>query len=242
MTEAKKELGVYEEYALDIREEYNNGMALAKRSVESMLNVGKYLDEVRQLFKGDKEFGQWRAEAIPEISSRMATNLMGVWRKFGGKETNLSISAMSELLPASDELVEEVVQESHSNPFTVAEIRSKVREAKKATKKATDATDVQEEKPKLTMNRVGAKPAPKPQLSLEEKAQQIIDLPTAQRVKRSNDPWVIMGFTPFIDGLHNRDVMELVYSIRCKEAKGDVKVINALEEAYYQLCELYDDV
>jgi hypothetical protein len=226
-------------YADDIRTKYREGMALAKKSVTYMITVGRYLQEARDLIDGDKEFGQWRKDAIPEISSRLATNLMGVYRRFGDRDVNLSFSAMTELLPAPDDVIEEVVQESANNPLTVAEIRDKVKAAKKAKEQPAKKAKEQPKdyaEPKLTMNRVGVEE--KKEVSLVDETQDIVNLPVEQRVKRSKDAYVIFGLSPFIEGQHNIDNIELIYREISKKQSG--KTLEAIQIAYHEITGYYD--
>lgn len=119
-----KQSSQLESLAITINAEWENANSLAKQALEKYIMVGTHLLEARSMFPGDKEFGQWANEQLPEIQKRWRSSLMSVARKFApilseedssGQPaarnllTMLPVSTLNELVPASDETIERVV-------------------------------------------------------------------------------------------------------------------------------------
>lgn len=119
-----------DELKVEINAGYANGLSLAQRATEQMIEVGKLLLDAREKFKGDKEFGNWRKKNV-EFSATNASRLMAVAREFGEVQDAylLPLSTLSELLPASARLKDEVITETKegSGP-SVRETRRRVQE------------------------------------------------------------------------------------------------------------------
>jgi hypothetical protein len=75
------------------------------------IKIGKLLNQARDLFPGDKEFGQWRKVMVPDIAPRTCSTYMSIAREF--KDAPALVEAMGwstarEMLSAPPEVKEQV--------------------------------------------------------------------------------------------------------------------------------------
>jgi hypothetical protein len=98
------------------------------------LRIGALLIDARLLFKGDKEFGQWRKEVLPDIAPRTANTYMNMAKHFKNAPELLEAvgwNAAREFMASSSDLKEDV-QKKLAKGVTVepAEVKEVVAERK----------------------------------------------------------------------------------------------------------------
>jgi hypothetical protein len=111
---------------------WENGNSLAKRAIDCYLETGRYLLQAREQFPGDKEFGQYRQQVIPDMSTKWAGDLMRIARRFSiDNAPDTSISVLKEIASAPDSVIEEVRSRSmEGEKLTVKEARDMVRQTR----------------------------------------------------------------------------------------------------------------
>lgn len=104
------------------------------------INIGKLLNEARELIPGDRQFGQWREQNTPITNKSTANKLMNLARQIGdGRITtalvdSLPLSTLKELISAPDSVVEAVGSSVESGEVpTRGDVREAVRQAREAT-------------------------------------------------------------------------------------------------------------
>ncbi len=77
------------------------------------LKIGSLLLEARRQFLGDNEFGKWRAEVLPDLATRTASNYMAMAERFKDAPEfidHIGWTAARELISAPQAVVDEVVK------------------------------------------------------------------------------------------------------------------------------------
>lgn len=120
---------------VDIRTELAEVNRLAKMATPHYMKVADLLIKAREEFPGDKEFGRWRAEYLPEIKSNWAGRLMQIRQDNRLQVEHLQdfpISVLAELTTADDKVVAETAAkaETAAETPTVSAVRAAKREAK----------------------------------------------------------------------------------------------------------------
>jgi hypothetical protein len=108
------------------------------------LKIGKMLNEAREVFKGDKEFGQWRVKAIPNMSATDATYCMKAAATFGSAPElidKIGWSVMRELVYAPPVLLNRIQSGEVEIPTTKAETRQMVSDSRDTSPPLSAATD-----------------------------------------------------------------------------------------------------
>ncbi len=183
-----------------------------KAAAKGQLAIGKLLLEARELFQGDKEFGNWRAENTEIKSMQVASNLMAVARKFASAPKMIeacSYSALVELVSAPPALIKEIeaAVEVGKPPPTSA----KIREAKKT---ALPAPVGKTSKSKTIYDK-------EPERDPEEEALNILQMDLTARLNHKN-PYVKLGLYPF-GGPPNIEVLEAIdHWYERQEADGSI--------------------
>lgn len=193
----------------------------AQEAIKSYLEVGMLLKDARQFFKGDKEYGQWRAENTT-LSQSWANKLIRVHDTYGDKPpAGLPISTLAEMTNVSEakrkELEEQAADPEQKNPS--------VRDVKKEA-----AKEKQEEQMPLAMKeRLAKEKAAEKKLTktLEESAQDAIDLPVHERIsiwngiepkdRTETDAFILMGLPCYFDGAPNIDTIIVLTSAMREE-------------------------
>lgn len=114
---------------------------LVHHVVRQQIKVGQILLQARELFAGDKEFGQWREAATPVKSRQTAHRLMQLASQVGqGRITDKVIDALPtttifEMLSAPDSVVQAVEQSIDQStgakpPVSQKQVRQMVAETK----------------------------------------------------------------------------------------------------------------
>lgn len=108
------------------------------------LRIGKMLNEAREVFQGDKEFGQWRAQAIPNMSTTDATYCMKAAAMFGSAPElidKVGWSVMRELVYAPPVLLNRIQSGEVEIPTTKSETRQMVSDSRDTPPPLSAATD-----------------------------------------------------------------------------------------------------
>jgi len=208
--------------------------AAAKTVAHAQIKVGQLLTEAREFFKGDNEFGKWRAECTHVGSKQHAHSLMKLAQaesvgKFSDQMIEkLPPSTLIEMIPASKELMKEFAEKVASGEKpTVKETRAAVKGEKRP-----NVLDPKED------NRKHVQHLSKKTQSPEERANEILSLHLSERLVRLdfaniNDCWLAFGIPPFMDGTPSKEVIVTLH----KSWKQDLGPIQAdqLTAAYESL-------
>lgn len=103
--------------------------------VRAKMRIGKLLNEAREIFVGDNEFGKWRKDKLPDMSKTEMSYCMTIQRRFGSATDaieNIGWSVLRELAYAPESLVQKVTQDPESMPSNKAEAREMVQAEKAA--------------------------------------------------------------------------------------------------------------
>jgi|TARA_Y100000034_G_C6908939_1_gene422725 flagellar biosynthesis GTPase FlhF len=232
------------EYAQEIKQHYVETVAFM---AEKQIKVGHLLLKARKEFKGDKEFGQWRADNTPIGSRQTAHKLMQLAEQHSnGRITAKQVEALPtstlfELLSAPDSVLATVEDKIDDGEKVTAKV---IREEKKAA-----AQEPQTEIEKANANKAAAQ-AKKELLSKEPtfddaKYNDTLQLTLAERISwgrkqhnlKDEHAWVIFGIPPFAEGLPHPDVIEACYNVWMCEIKTDQ--LQVLDKAYKRLQNIY---
>ena len=131
MSETKPMVAVgdrLDELAVAINTKMEEGHGFARRAVQAYIEVGEHLLEARNLHPGDKEFGQWRMAAVPNVQSNWAGKLMQIAKDERLRVPELadfSVSALGEMVSISDVVYRQILDKAKETgtPPTVKEIR-----------------------------------------------------------------------------------------------------------------------
>lgn len=196
-----------------------------KTAAKGQLKIGNLLLKARELFKGDKEFGNWRAENTEIKSMQVASNLMAVARKFASAPKMIeacSYSALVELVSAPAALIKEIeaTVEAGNLPPNSATIRADKKEL---------ALPAPVGKTSKAENYMSNRPPDDQPLDPEEEAVNLVHGDLASRLNHK-DPYVKLGLYPF-GGPPNPEVLEAIeHWYSCREADGSIT-----EDQYEQL-------
>jgi hypothetical protein len=213
-----------EKLGTTIEAEFLNGNSLMRQSMESYVRAGMHLSEARLMFKGDKEFGQWRQHRLPSIKQQWARNLMQVADRFGerllanDREDPIMmfpVSSLVEMVNATDDKVEEITgkAEVDGKPPKQKEVRRMVKDEDPPPQDPEP-----DDRPAVRPLASARKDTPAAEPSMPEKAQQLIQLSPARRLSAwdpddsiKSDPFAVLGMgSRFSDNLPNSDVVEAV--------------------------------
>ena len=96
------------------------------KTVESIIDAGKALQEGRDMHPSDQAFGNWCSNEFPELGSRTRSNMMAIARRFGQhlNAHQLGYSVLAELAApsVSDDVVEQVI--AAPAPMKLAEVKA----------------------------------------------------------------------------------------------------------------------
>jgi hypothetical protein len=197
---------------------WENGNSLAKRAIDCYLETGRYLLQAREQFPGDKEFGQYRQQVIPDMSTKWAGDLMRIARRFSiDNAPDTSISVLKEIASAPDSVIEEVRSRSvEGEKLTVKEARDLVRQTRDPDPDgpAPVPTDGEVSPSGASGDPVrvggimaapdgGTSPAPgdaydqENPLVANERA--LLQLPEEERLEKAENYWHMMGFSRFFE-------------------------------------------
>ncbi len=198
----------------------------AKDAIVAYLKVGELLHEARQFFKGDKEYGQWRAENTT-LSQSWANKLSRVWDTYGKEApASLPISTLAEMTNVSEAKRKELEKQAEDPEQKTPSVRD-VKQIAKEEKAKTGDERVEEQ--------IAKRDAPKePTESLEELAQTFVNLPFNKRAeywdqsnKSVDDAFILMGLPPYFEGEPNIDTMITLTTAMWNEHKH-----KSVNEAY----------
>ena len=99
--------------------------------VRAKMRIGKSLNAARKIFKGDKEFGQWRKEMLPNISATETTYCMKIQSTFASAPElidKMGWSSMREMAYAPESLIKHLNDNPDQAPATKAEARKMAKE------------------------------------------------------------------------------------------------------------------
>lgn len=226
-----------------INRAWENAEALAQRTVETYVMVGQYLLQARGQFPGDRQFGQWRKDQLPQISKEWSSRLMAVARKWGTDPNTvpqLPVSALAELVYAPDEVVEKVVEATEDgNKPTVKEIRKMVKDSKEPEPPA-DTPKVRSFAEVVEDSQSSTKPIQPAALSLEDEEEHILALDFKDRLAKhkSVSPWVVIGLSQFMENLPSRETIDTLighYSVKAAEFGMGTEWVAAINKLHEEL-------
>jgi len=179
-----------------------------KQAARSLVKIGAELLRARAVFRGDKEFGQWRKDNTYIQSQQTANRAMKIAERFESAPKFLkacSPSQLEELATAPSHVVEafeKKIDQGEKLPGA-----HKIREEK--IKPATDIGGSGTSKKAITA--FMEKPD---ESTIEERVMATIAKPIEERIKVSNNPYDILGLYRF--------------------APPNSEIINAIEEYYVE--------
>ena len=222
------------------------GVGFARKATEAMMECGAYLLEARELFKGDNEFGKWRKEHI-DFSASHCTRIMAVTREFKGDERAalLPMGTLATLIPASDDLKEEVLEKAAKGE-TVK--RSDVAEAKKEEKTVKEVQaspkSTEAESPSSTPQESSSKSSkkePSNRLSPVDEAQVYLEMDFNERLDKLEPrgatdkltiSYMIFGIPPYHDGQCSLDLVHTLWHAYGASIATDVNAMSKFQTAY----------
>ena len=223
--------------------EYADGMRHAQTATECMIACGKHLLKAREKFKGDKEFGRWRKEALT-ISASHVTRLMSVAREFGDNTDAklLPIGTLAELVPASPAIKQEVIEKAAKGEKVT---RQDVKDAKKEEKaESAPPPEVEKATKPVTVN---TRPGPGKTLDDWERAQIMLDKNVWQRLdqldpRESDNPqidaFILFCIPPYCEGMPSRDTIGYLYEV-VSDKIDDPDTLDKLQQSYDIIMEMY---
>lgn len=196
--------------------------------VRCKMRIGRALNAAREIFPGDKEFGQWRAEVLPNISKTEATYCMKAEKTFRSAPElieKMGWSTMRELSYAPKSLVDKIIE----NPEEAPKSRGEAVAAKKAI------TEAKPEPKPVPIPGEGKEPIKigkitYPLTTIEERWTYYLSLPLRERVERSNeydnDFYVILGLSPDTEiGAVSKDVLTCLAEMHKREFDDSPKLL-----------------
>lgn len=217
---------------------WENGNSLAKRAIDCYLETGRYLLQAREQFPGDKEFGQYRQQVIPDMSTKWAGDLMRVARRFSiDNAPDTSISVLKEIASAPDSVIEEVRSRSmEGEKLTVKEARYLVRQTRDPDPDGPTPVPTDDEvSPSgasddpvrvgglFSAPEDGTSPAPgdgmpkHPELNMIEREELLLKLPAAERLEKAENYWNMIGMSRFFENPASSDTLEVIEEYLCME-------------------------
>ena len=127
--------------------------------IRAKLKIGRLLLDARELFVGDKEFGQWRQDVLPDLSATEAGYCMQAARKYENAPAlieKVGWSALRELVYSPDTLIKELDDKAATLPEG-----DKLLSTSEARKLAKDLKD-NGEAPETTQTRPGTSAPARP--------------------------------------------------------------------------------
>lgn len=223
-------------YATNINDILIDANDLVKQAAAMYLHIGKLFLEARQVFPGDKEFGQWAQKECPGIQKRWRSSLMKTARKFGHLVTDsgqpatdsallqLPISTLVELTPAKGATIDEVERRvGAGHNITKADARARSKADKEAVEEPKGIFAHTEAEPDKETFGGAIKKSMDPTHSKDKKTRKVppidiqgislLTLSTAQRCEHTDDPFIIFGLNPFVDHpIVATDTVECIYA------------------------------
>lgn len=188
----------------------------AGKAMRKYIEVGRLLTEARQLFKGDKEFGQWRSENTT-LSKSWTSRLLRVYGAYGDTPPDgLSISTLAEIAGASPDLQDSVVERTadpEQKTPSVRDVREEVKKERASVSSEAAREGISEERV------IADRKKQAPTLSLEEKCQTGLELDIKERIEvwatqkkkhTVEDAFVLLGLPPFFDGRPNMETIMVI--------------------------------
>jgi hypothetical protein len=225
------------------------------------IKIGKLLNQARDLFPGDKEFGQWRKVMVPDIAPRTCSTYMSIAREF--KDAPALVEAMGwstarEMLSAPPEVKEQVKAAVEAGNVPT---REEVVVAKQSRAQQNwSSGPIDSELPARSTGTDKPKPPPPEQIVPATKRKESLDMRlsdtlrkfTTDRVKDALDgsrfpelddyskSAIIFGFGPEIcDSSPNLGVWLAVYDHCRNEAKDDEECLRIIDQAYTKMKECW---
>jgi hypothetical protein len=215
------------------------------------LRMGKLLNEARDLFKGDQEFGKWRKSVLPDLATRTASSYMAMAREFSDAPKlveSIGWAQARQLINAPAEVKEQVAMKAQSGDKVSSE---EIKEIKKAnlsphsgaasSSKAADTTPPpgqvmssaqRKESLDLKINRVL-------QYSLAKRMELVLD-GEFHNIDEYSQSAIIFGFSPGIaEHKANMNVWLCVYDFLVAEAGDNEDTKRVLEQAYSKIKEAW---
>ena len=127
--------GRLHEIAEEIRQHNHTAEGILASAIPHYMDIADLLIEARELHPGDKEYGRWRSDVLPEFSATWCSRLVQIRQSEALqpiiKDNLMSISQLSELVsvPREETLVSIVEQVRSDKPMTVKEIRQAKKDA-----------------------------------------------------------------------------------------------------------------
>lgn len=204
---------------------------LVHHVVRQQIKVGQILLQARDLFAGDKEFGQWREAATPVKSRQTAHRLMQLASQVGqGRITDKVIDALPtttifEMLSAPDSVVQAIEQSIDQAPGAKPPVSQKQVRQMAAEVKANPKA-----KPSEVYTNAKTAPAEPEEDAFIVKWRDRVQAPLHTRIAmflesgdKMTDEWAftIMGLCPFAD--FHPNLMTICYLIAGITAEYETK-------------------
>lgn len=227
---------------------WTDGNNHAEKAVAEYLKVGDCLNLARSYFEGDRQFGEFRAKAMPNISAKWAGDLMRIAARFEvEKLPNMKISVLKEIATASDEVVSEVLERAETdNPVTVKEARAKVKKERifdVEVPEDDDGPDVGGDATSSTGTHTGptggtyvpisddapSAPPREPAKSPEQKEAILLAMGVEDRMAKAENFWHYVGLSMFFD---NKPAYDTCYQLKCYFCTKYPEYNGRIEAAY----------
>lgn len=209
-----------QELVIVIESTYATGLSFAQKATQEMMKCGGYLQEARDKFKGDNEFGKWRAKHI-SFSQSYCQRLMAVNKEFGGNDDAklLPIGTLSELLPASPKLKADVIAEVKDGKKVT---RQDVKDKKAAEKGDVSHPESGNKTPEVAgkPTKVDKKAGPVIEIDFAGEAQVYLDKQFVNRLDELEvrgkhgdiiNAWIIFGIPPYHEGMPSIDSIHALW-------------------------------
>jgi hypothetical protein len=207
----------------EIQEKISNKIDETVISVaRARLYIGDLLNQAREIFPGDLEFGKWRKAVLPNLAPRTCTAYMAMAREF--KDAPSLVEAMGwstarELISAPEDVKSEVKSKvAEGEVITKEEIKESKSKAKPTSAPQPSGADRPSTPPPEQVES-----SAKRKKSLDQRIEEFIDKPSQYRMENAKQDFgdelddysiaaMIFGFSPgILDGRPNMDVWLHVY-------------------------------
>ena len=212
------------------------------------IKIGKLLNQARELFPGDKEFGQWRKVMVPDLAPRTCNTYMSIAREF--KDAPALVEAIGwstarEMLSAPPEVKERVIASVEAGEIPTREqvASAKQTHASTATNgQAAQSTGTDKPKTPATQRKdsLQMRMATTLRKSTPARVEEVIQDNAYSEMDDYSKSAIIFGFGPEICEFQpNMGVWLAVYD-HCKaELKDDAETIQILDQAYSKMKECW---